>query len=73
MGMNRPSLDDLMGRVDSRYTLVVVAAKRARQITEVSSPLDKPVDKPVTAALNEILAAKVGYETPSPGKKVVGS
>ncbi|HET7558721.1 MAG TPA: DNA-directed RNA polymerase subunit omega, partial [Limnochordia bacterium] len=32
--MNQPGLDELRERVDSRYTLVVSAAKRARQILE---------------------------------------
>ena len=32
--MNQPGLDVLMKSVDSKYTLVVVAAKRARQLTE---------------------------------------
>jgi DNA-directed RNA polymerase omega subunit len=27
-----PQIDDLLARVDSKYTLVILAAKRARQI-----------------------------------------
>ena len=30
--MIEPRIDHLLGRVDSRYALVIVAAKRARQI-----------------------------------------
>ena len=30
--MIHPRVDDLLGNVDSRYALVIVAAKRARQI-----------------------------------------
>ena len=30
--MIHPRLDDLLDKVDSRYALVIVAAKRARQI-----------------------------------------
>jgi DNA-directed RNA polymerase subunit omega len=30
--MMYPRIDDLLGNVDSRYALVIVAAKRARQI-----------------------------------------
>ena len=32
--MKQPSLDMLMDKVDSKYTLVVVVAKRARTIME---------------------------------------
>ena len=36
--MNTPSLEDLLAKVDSRYSLVVTAAKRARQIIIESDP-----------------------------------
>ena len=32
--MIHPRIDDLLARVDSRYALVIVAAKRARQIND---------------------------------------
>ena len=60
--MNAPTLDELMKKVDSRYTLVVVTAKRARVLTERGSPkADDTSSKPVTAALQEIAYNKVGY------------
>ena len=34
--MNQPTLDELMEKVDSRYTLVVVTAKRARTLDRKS-------------------------------------
>ena len=34
IGMVNPSTDELMTKVDSRYGMVVLAAKRARQILE---------------------------------------
>jgi len=50
-----PSLDQLMSKVESKYALVVAAARRGRQITEGR---DKVVEgagpKPVTQALKEI-------------------
>ena len=61
--MNQPPLDVLRERVDSRYTLTVLAAKRARQLLEVAKPLiDCDSDKPVTVALNEIARDRVGWE-----------
>lgn len=60
--MRQPTLDELMEKVDSRYTLVVVAAKRARLLTERESDrADEAKDKPVTTALKEIALNKVTY------------
>lgn len=65
--MIQPSLEQLMQQVDSRYTLVIVAARRARQIMEGSKRrVDGKSDKPVTVALEEIAAGKVRYERPAP-------
>lgn len=61
--MNQPPMDLLRERVDSRYTLVVLAAKRARQVLEGAKPLvDCESDRPVTVALNEIAQDRVGWE-----------
>lgn len=61
--MNAPTLDELMEKVDSRYTLVVVTAKRARLLTERGSAnADEAYSKPVTAALKEIACNKIGYK-----------
>jgi DNA-directed RNA polymerase subunit omega len=52
-----------MEKVDSRYTLVVVAAKRARVITEKGSNRDDgSLRKPVIAALIEIAKNRIGYQ-----------
>lgn len=61
--MNQPPIDVLRERVDSRYTLVVCAAKRARQILEGSRPLvEVESDRPVTIALHELANGKLRYE-----------
>ncbi|MDD4239783.1 MAG: DNA-directed RNA polymerase subunit omega [Desulfotomaculaceae bacterium] len=68
--MNAPTLDELMEKVDSRYTLVVVTAKRARVLTERGSDKDDDVfSKPVTAALKEIANNKIGYIRTNTGIK----
>ncbi len=53
--LNRPPLNQLMNYVDSKYTLVVVAAKRAR-ITMETNADDLHINKinPVSAALEEV-------------------
>jgi DNA-directed RNA polymerase subunit omega len=60
--MNRPYIDDLLKRVDSKYSLVIAAARRARQIVDGDSPLvdvEKYSNKSVTMALNEINEEKI--------------
>jgi len=48
--------------MDSRYTLVVTVAKRARQLTGGAEPLTRfQSDKPVTLAIHEIAEGKVEY------------
>ncbi|AHV97148.1 DNA-directed RNA polymerase subunit omega [Paenibacillus sp. 7124] len=51
-----PSIDEMMNKVDSKYSLVVAAARRARQLREGSlSELKSPrAHKQVGVALEEI-------------------
>lgn len=60
--MNQPSLDTLMSQVDSKYTLVVAAAKRARSLMANAAPDDFKDVKPVTRALEEMAQHKFSYE-----------
>ena len=60
--MIKPGINALSSCADSRYTLVTMAAKRARMIAEESNclvPCD--IEKPVSMAVAEIAAGKVGY------------
>lgn len=62
--MIKPGITELSRYVDSRYTLVSMAAKRARMISEEQNNAeiyDAKADKPVTIAVNEISRGKVGY------------
>ena len=57
-----PSITDLLEKVDSRYTLVIETAKRARQIVEGDEPLVECESKnPVTIASYEVVEDKVTY------------
>jgi DNA-directed RNA polymerase subunit omega len=52
-----PSIDLLMKKADSKYSLVVLAAKRARQLLDGQEPQLKPNSKKyVGVALEEIAA-----------------
>lgn len=60
-GMRYPSIDELMKVTNSKYKLVIGAAKRARQI-EHGSPvlLEKPYNKrSIGQALEEIVNKKI--------------
>jgi len=65
-----PSIGSLMNKVDSRYTLVVATAKRARQLVDGSHKLTRVnSDKPVTVAINEISENKITYVRTKSGIK----
>jgi DNA-directed RNA polymerase subunit omega len=71
--MIHPKLDSLLDAVDSRYALVIVAAKRARQINnyyhqlgegtfEVPPPLVESRSKNhLTMSLEEVAEGKIKY------------
>ena len=53
--------EDLDNSMLSRYTIIIAAAKRARQIVDGSEPLisNIKVDKPVSIAVNELYDSKI--------------
>lgn len=68
--MLRPSYTDLLEvfnrdtddiTLGSRYTIVIAAAKRARQLVDHAEPLVDgiKVDKPVSVAVNELYQGKI--------------
>ncbi len=73
--MIHPRIDELLDNVDSRYALVIVAAKRARQINNYHHQLGEGIgfeDAPpplvesrsknyLTMALEEIAESKLKY------------
>jgi DNA-directed RNA polymerase subunit omega len=56
-----PSPDRLRTQVDSKYALVIVAAKRARQLKDpnIAALVRGSTKNPLTVALEEIAAGKV--------------
>lgn len=58
--MVKPAVTDLLKKVDNRYSLVIMTAKRARQIAQGEVPMiDAKEKSPVTLAVNEIYENKV--------------
>lgn len=66
-----PNLDQLTPLVDSRYTLVTLAAKRARDIMDNSHPVtaDRNSTRDVTNAMEEIYEGKITYKRLNSGIK----
>ena len=60
--MVNPSTDEMVKRTHSRYTLVVLASKRARQLLEGETcHIENPSNKFVTDAMEEIYEGKITY------------
>lgn len=71
----QPEIDTLLGTVDSKYTLCIISARRARQINDmIHGVRDQAVlsmapsqiasltsTKPLTLALEEIASGDVSY------------
>lgn len=67
--MMHPSIDSLTEKYDSKYTIAVAAAKRARQLVEGAKELvDVKTKKPVSLALFELDAQKIVVYRPTTGK-----
>lgn len=65
--MVNPSTDALMEKVDTRYGLVVLAARRARELLAGDElKVKSSSTKNVTNALEEILEGKITYEIGNP-------
>lgn len=57
-----PAISKLLEVVDTKYTLVIATAKRARQLIDGSPKLTNcKSDKPVTVAVNEISENMITY------------
>lgn len=65
-----PSIDRLMQLADSKYSLVVAAAKRARQLQDGAEELvHVSSNKYVTVALHEIAEGKIKFVRTKEGIK----
>ena len=78
--MMDPPVESLLARVDSKFTLVTLAAKRGRQINSYFNQLGEGLGtvvppqvasvsrKPLSISLEEISAAKITYHRPADEK-----
>ena len=74
-GITDPPIDELLTAADSKYALVIYAAKRARQINAYYAQLNegllqyvgplvetRPQEKPLSIAMREINSGLLTYE-----------
>ena len=78
-----PRIEQLMGKVDSKFTLVTLAAMRAREINDYYNQLGEGLGKivppqvtsvsrkPLSIALEEIAADKITYQRPDDVEEAV--
>ena len=78
LSMMKPPIEALLDAVDSKFTLVTISARRARQINAYFSRLgdgigsivppqvDSISKKSLTVAFEEIAAGKITYSRPEP-------
>ena len=62
--MARVTVEDCLDKIPSRFALVLVAAKRTRQLLKGSTPLVETDNKDGVISLREIAAGKVSTKKP---------
>ena len=68
-----PSLEHALNKVSNRYLLVVLAAKRARQLNRgAAARVDTKHKKPTSTSMEEIASAKVEYRVKDEGEAAKG-
>lgn len=62
--MARVTVEDCLEKVDNRFLLVMLAAKRVKQLYKGAKPLieNKGGNKNVVMSLREVAAGKVNFE-----------
>jgi DNA-directed RNA polymerase subunit omega len=65
--MARITVEDCLEQVESRFSLVILAAKRVKMLLKGATPLVDTDNKIIVDALREIAAGKVTYTYDPPG------
>lgn len=62
--MARVTVEDCLARIDNRFALVLIAAKRCRQLKDGAEPLVRHLkNKEAVTALREVAAEKIICDT----------
>jgi DNA-directed RNA polymerase subunit omega len=67
--MARITVEDCLKNVDSRFALVILAARRAKMIMKGARPLVESDNRAIVNALREVAASKVRFIDPREKEK----
>ncbi len=67
--MARITVEDCLKTVESRFELVILAARRAKMIMKGAKPLIEADNRPIVMALREVAAEKVKFIHPEDREK----
>ncbi len=67
--MARITVEDCLKKVDSRFALVILAARRAKMIMKGARPLVESDNRAIVNALREVAASKVRFIDPREKEK----
>ncbi len=67
--MARITVEDCLKKVESRFELVILAARRAKMLVKGAKPLVESSNRPIVTALREVAAAKVKFIDPKEKQK----
>jgi DNA-directed RNA polymerase subunit omega len=62
--MARITVEDCLKKVESRFELVILAARRAKMIMKGAKPLVETNNRPIVTSLREVAAGKVKFINP---------
>ena len=62
--MARITVEDCLRKVESRFELVILAARRAKMIMKGAKPLVEGDNRSIVMALREVAAGKVKFKRP---------
>ena len=63
--MARITVEDCLRKVESRFELVLLAARRAKMIMKGAKPLVEADNRPIVTSLREVAAGKVKFVNPN--------
>jgi len=67
--MARITVEDCLKKVESRFELVVLAAKRAKLLMRGAKPLVEADNRAIVTSLREVAAGKVKFKYPEGKEK----
>jgi DNA-directed RNA polymerase subunit omega len=67
--MARITVEDCLRKVESRFELVILAARRAKMIMKGAKPLAETDNRPIVTALREVAVGKVRFKHPEDAEK----